>query len=272
MSESEDLGLAFSELSLQNHAPFVAKTGRKQWTAPYPFAGDRYWLDPIPATSPSPTERQRKKKNKAKSHGLPEESQMTDSRLLLLAQLLGQPHEKIDLEASWNALGMDSLLLTQWALKLNREYSYDVNLKRLQSDLPSMAALYKAFPLGKVEAIVERNLDEGIEEDEYTRKDPEDLKAMQRIMLDQIQLMNRQLDLMQRILGDAPLAKISNEPLRGSSSIAAKRTRVFEFHTDQGPKRIEADERAFLGLDEEGQVALFIEDSEETGSYRQIKD
>lgn len=275
-SETEDLTLAFSELSLQDHAPFVAKSGPIVSVLPYPFAGERLWLEPRVKEGPKALGSKRSGKElNLKSQALAKNS-ITDSRLVLLANLLGQQHESIDLDAAWTALGMDSLLLTQWALKLQREYSYDVNLKRLQSDITSMADLYRAFPLADQSSL---NLELSDVEEEYNEdkidieSTPEDYRAMQRLMRDQIQLMNRQLDLMQRLLGEASPNLLPSETDFRTQAIAESKpkTKVFEFLTDDGLERIVADERAFLGLDESGQAALFIEDSSEAGTFRRIR-
>ncbi|RYZ55064.1 MAG: acyltransferase domain-containing protein, partial [Proteobacteria bacterium] len=272
-SETNDLTLAFSVLSLQDHAPFIAKHGPMVPVAPYPFRGERYWLEPKPGQKAKAIRPRITPKPRSSDQVL-EKTSMTDSRLLLLAQLLGQPHDKVDIKAPWTALGMDSLLLTQWALKLQREYSYDVNLRRLQSDLDSLAAIYRAFPLANDKSLARD--DSGIEEEGEMEVDgeegdsqvPTDLPAMQRLMRDQIQLMNRQLDLMQRLLGDAASAPHFRTP--NESPLPKGKSKVFEFLTDDGPQRIVADEAAFLGLDERGQPALFIEDSQEAGSFRKI--
>jgi acyl transferase domain-containing protein len=257
MSETEDLTLAFSELSLQHHAPFIASKDEIISTAPYPFAGEQYWLEPKGGRKTQPSSAELTLRTTTRK-GMEDLTSGSDSRLLLLAQLLGQSHERIDINASWNTLGMDSLLLTQWALKLQREYSYDVNLKRLQSDVDSMAALYRAYPLESqaIVALEENELAVWSEPLGDLGSDPTDLRAMQSLMHNQIRLMNRQLDLMQQLLGDAPRPQ--------------SKTKVFEFHTDSGLQRIEADEQAFLGLDENGGAALFIEDSNETGTFRKI--
>ncbi|MBC7659323.1 MAG: acyltransferase domain-containing protein [Chitinophagaceae bacterium] len=290
-SETEDFGLFLSELALGNHAPFQAKSGHITPLAPYPFHGERYWLEPLTLKSKNALSRGAKTKLKNRPAPMKQsqthvEAPMANHPLVfVLAKLLDQTAESIDVKKSWNELGLDSLLLTQWSLKLQRDFSYDISLRRLQSDIPNLESLITTFaPVSMTRLAPERHEAEQLndcEVDGFSELDEgaptasgHSVEAMQRLMSEQIRLMNRQLDIMGTMLGQIaakPEPKTEGAPVLEKAVHTAEPLVWKTFHTDRGEQKVKAPERAFLGLDIDGQPALFLEDLNTPGQFLKIE-
>ncbi len=281
LTETQDIGRFFSELSYQDHGPFIAKNGHIVSAAPYPFYGERYWLEPKSLKKPAKQAARPASKRPAPKI---EETNMNHSRVQkLLGLLIDQNPDELDKNAAWTELGMDSLLLTQWALKLQREFAYDINLRRLQTDVPNLKTLLATFEKAGSDELENQYFnDTGAYREEDlsfdSSFDPEG--AMQAgnihgLMRDQIKIMNRQLDIMQRLMGatfrpDGELRKVEEIPLASSPLIPKPKKRLFEFVNDLGPQRLEGPEGAFIGLNDKGQPALFIEDASGPDRFLEI--
>ncbi|MDQ3234877.1 MAG: acyl carrier protein, partial [Pseudobdellovibrionaceae bacterium] len=58
-----------------------------------------------------------------------------------LTQISGLESRELQPEASWVSLGLDSLLLTQWSLKMQKEWGINMNVNMLQNELQNLQAL-----------------------------------------------------------------------------------------------------------------------------------
>jgi len=268
LSETQELGQFFSELSYQDHAPFISKKGQIITAPPYPFYGDTYWLAPKALKTAVALRRPLPKVREKPMNSSPVKN--------LLGLLLDQIPESLDNSSTWSDLGMDSLLLTQWALKLKREFGYDINLRRLQTDVLSLEALeaiYGRSHTNPNEAELDADAHEDNLGDEFGFFANGNAADLQSLMRDQIRLMNRQLDLMQRLMGGSSTSEdlMENRSVRTEAiPVPRVKKRRFEFQNDRGFHRLDAPEDAFIGLDDKGQPALFVADQNDPEQFFEI--
>ncbi len=285
----QGLGLLWS----MGHTWNVPQVKEKMPVPVYPFYGESFWL--APKTLPL---QQGKTMQPSREHSSsPTRPSSTLQRLrALLSELSGHAPEALRQDASWNDLGMDSLLMTQWALKLQREWTVPIKMQELQSSIPNLAGLeeylYRQRPELKL-AHSSELADEELYRSSNLNHTPElpglseNWPSMAQVFQQQIQIMQQQLELMARWSGmpsPHPLTTSSlstpspTSPTRTSPTGNDRASDVLHslgepqwqtIYTDEGPKQVPLWSSSQLMLDGEGRVQVLIEDPEHPGKYYQ---
>ncbi|MEP7311016.1 MAG: amino acid adenylation domain-containing protein [Pseudomonadota bacterium] len=131
---------------------FVAHESRRRCALPgYPFERSRYWVD-APASLPGEAARNSPAVEAAvpATTVAPPEPQTSaptrDDKLLarvrdLVEEVSGLEVDEADASTEWLALGLDSLTLTQLALRVQRSFDVKVSFRQVMEDYPSMSSL-----------------------------------------------------------------------------------------------------------------------------------
>lgn len=239
---------------------------------PYPFYGEKLWLEP--QSLQANARRSTKPGIRRASDGDRSEFERLRS---LLQDLTGLAPAALDPELSWSQLGLDSLMLTQWALRLQKQYGIEISLLELQGErqnLRSLAELLEpSLARETSEALDEKTAVEMPSERDMKKADLE-ITDIARIMEQQLRLMEQQLAIIRSLPGFS-----GTEPSSGqtaASSLPSWLTSLpkegeVEIYTDQGTLLLPQYRGAFLAQDAAGQPALFIENPEVRGEFWQIQ-
>ncbi len=210
---------AVSELANYGIPLFVAEQGTLVSAPAYPFLGEKHWLEPRNPESID-SSRLDRSKSAAVSSGdieLPMRApqgatgwlkNLTDSLVLLT----GIEAHKLSEEAAWQSLGLDSLLLTQWSLKLQKEWGIKMSLNMLQNELPHLGALaqhmQKILPMAPSETqpLPSSHSSKTSAVLGASALDIPDLDAatLGEVLQQQVQLMQKQIELLNGIFGRQP--------------------------------------------------------------------
>lgn len=269
-SEEASCAETLGALWLAGHRPFADEMARRETAPPppYPFYGEKLWLAPLESKEPAPP--------------------LTDERPAdavarlrrELADFLGVESAAIDPERSWSELGLDSLMLTQWSLRLQKEFGLSLHLGTLQGERPNLNALAALLPSvsqspGPVLLRGEAPRSTGKEAPMSPQPPKIDLSAkdMVQIMEQQLRLMEQQLEIMRSFMGEGLSGKRSSgsESAHHPSWLESRlRPSEIEIYSDRGPSILPELEGAFLAKDPSGQPALYIENPEAPGEFWQV--
>lgn len=275
---------------------FVPKDARAVAAPTYPFLGEKLWLEP---RMPKPRETQTAPRP-IRNQPMPQPIALTGEWQRRLQNSLGQisglaPHD-ITTDGSWVSLGLDSLILTQWSLKMQKEWGINMNLNLLQNELQNLQALaahlQKLLPQETASPTAPAPL--------LTASAPMDATTISALLQQQMALMSRQLELISGLQSrqteaqplppvskeSRPLVKVVPEPSVAapvpitptpskSEPLPAFLNRLvhegeIEFATDQGVLRMPRYRGAFLALGADGQPGLFIENPDQSGEFWQV--
>lgn len=277
-SEGDDFAALVADLWCAGHRPFAANGGRTISAPVYPFHGERLWLDPK-------SEGREMQTMTPRSQAHSEEIRLKQ----LLSDLIGSDPSTLGGQKSWMEMGMDSLLLTQWALKIQREFAIEMNVQRLQGDTPNMEALLRLIPSRRTNESENENLPRATSSDWTGMSALENLanalpafenagqglpmldsashELLRHVMDQQFQLMNRQLDILNRLAARAPQ---SSEPSFRERLLNLPVEGEHQFQRDQGSVSVPKYKGSFLAQDPNGETSVYIEDPENPGQFWQI--
>ncbi len=127
-----------------------AVAGRRRVPLPtYPFERRRYWVDttvtPSLTTNPAPSRNGNLDEDEVTASSVPADTgrreDLIDRLRGLFADLSGLEPTSIDAGASFVELGLDSLFLTQAALRLKKIFGVKISFRQLLEELPTIDAL-----------------------------------------------------------------------------------------------------------------------------------
>jgi amino acid adenylation domain-containing protein len=132
---------------------YAGQTRRRVALPTYPFRGERHWIE-APAAAAASGEPAMTSVAPPNIPSPPPIAAARDPRLRaelreLVGNLSGEPVEAGDDDASFLALGLDSLALTQAALEIERRYGLKLKFRRLMEDVDT---------IGKLAALLDRSL------------------------------------------------------------------------------------------------------------------
>jgi acyl transferase domain-containing protein/pimeloyl-ACP methyl ester carboxylesterase len=307
----EDIGFAegISEMANYGVNIFVPKQGRVISAPVYPFLGEKLWLEPKaianrdaipirPHLVPSSTA--------AAAPAASPVSSWLKKLTASLAQISGLEAHELAQESSWVSLGLDSLLLTQWSLKMQKEWGINMNVNMLQNELQNLQAL-----AAHLQSLLPQEIPAPVVTPPMTMSPqlstPATLDAgtISSLLQQQMALMNKQIELLTGLIGrvnegqtttpDAasvktlsttelkskvqetapealamsPTQKSPTEPLPGFLNRLVHEGEI-EFASDHGVLRMPRYRGSFLALDNDGQPGLFIENPDQSGEYWQV--
>jgi aryl carrier-like protein len=236
IAELDQFESAVSELANFGFPIFVPPQGQLSMAPVYPFLGKRIWLNPI--EDKAGLQQKAAQLDPQQLSSITPVNNASPHQLWLerlsssLASLSGLSSESLDPTSSWVGLGLDSILLTQWALKLQKQWSLSMNLSMLQNqheNLESLARhLHQLRPLGP--------------------SNEDSLASQPGLAADAL------------TTADEIPAFLQNQAIDGE----------IEFANDSGVQRLPHYRGSFLALDSQGQVALFVENPEVAGEYWQL--
>jgi acyl transferase domain-containing protein len=306
--------LAFSEgiSELVNYGAnlFIPAQGRMVSAPVYPFQGEKLWLAPkgagqaevIPfrpsrapaASMPSPA-------------AVPATANTWLKKLTSsLAQISGLEAHQLAEDASWVSLGLDSLLLTQWSLKMQKEWGINMNVNMLQNELQNLLAL-----AAHLQSLMPQETPAPVAtppmalSPQLSTPATLDATTISTLLQQQMALMNKQIELLTGLAGHvspgqenaaatspgkilstteikshvqetapealakSPTQKSPTEPLPGFLNRLVHEGEI-EFASDHGVLRMPRYRGSFLALDGNGQPGLFIENPDQLGEYWQV--
>ncbi|MCX6129447.1 MAG: beta-ketoacyl synthase N-terminal-like domain-containing protein, partial [Proteobacteria bacterium] len=208
-AEEASFARTLDQLAMNGFDLYIPKHGKNISAPAYSFLGEKLWLHPVEnfqldelsiaaLTSKNiPETPQREAPN----------SSIAPCLALLrqdLAKLVGLNIEQILNDQTWSELGLDSLLLTQWALKIQKEWRIDMNINMLQNHLTSLKTLaehlQKLQPQSNAHELVQqppRKVQTAEENSE--RSSPLDALALQDFFNQQFNIMQKQLEILQNL-------------------------------------------------------------------------
>ncbi|WP_141732823.1 type I polyketide synthase [Oligoflexus tunisiensis] len=306
----EDVAFAegISEMANYGVLLFVPDQGRVISAPVYPFLGEKLWLEPRTLTNrevtsirPAPAVTAPEPQTSA-----PMPDPWLQKLTASLAQISGLEVHEIAHEASWVSLGLDSLVLTQWSLKMQKEWGINMNVNMLQNELQNLKALAvhlqsllpQDVPAHAATAPMAMS-------PQLSMPSTLDTPSISILLQQQMVLMNKQIELITGLIGRSNALPAMGPPAASvqSESAADRNTRSheittpdplaaspikspmeplpgflnrlvhegeIEFANDHGVLRMPRYRGAFLALDSEGQPGLFIENPDQSGEYWQV--
>jgi acyl transferase domain-containing protein/dienelactone hydrolase len=308
----EDLAFSegISELANYGVKLFVPTQGRIISAPVYPFQGEKLWLEPkgaVPADVIPIRPGKAPASNMSIAAAVPATSNTWLKKLnASLAQISGLDAQQLAPDASWVSLGLDSLLLTQWSLKMQKEWGINMNINMLQNELQNLQALaahlQSLMPQETPAAITTPPM---AMSPQLSTPAALDSTTISSLLQQQMALMNRQIELLTGLVGHVnteqrntaassasktlstteikshsqetapealakpPIQKSPTEPLPGFLNRLVHEGEI-EFASDHGVLRMPRYRGSFLALDANGQPGLFIENPDQSGEYWQV--
>jgi acyl transferase domain-containing protein/pimeloyl-ACP methyl ester carboxylesterase len=307
----EDIAFAegVSEMSNYGVNIFVPREGRVISAPVYPFLGERLWLEPKAIAhreaAPLRSIKAEPEAVKTSSMPLPTDHWLRNLRASL-AQISGLEAKDLAAESSWVSLGLDSLLLTQWSLKMQKEWGINMNVNMLQNELQNLqtlaAHLQSLMPQESPAPVPTPPM---AMSPQVSMPATLDAATISSLLQQQMALMNKQIELLTGLVGHgketqgsaavaasaktlstiefpakaqetapetlagSPTQKPANEPLPGFLNRLVHEGEI-EFANDHGVLRMPRYRGSFLALDSNGQPGLFIENPDQLGEYWQV--
>ncbi|HET9235790.1 MAG TPA: beta-ketoacyl synthase N-terminal-like domain-containing protein [Oligoflexus sp.] len=307
----EDTAFAegISEMSNYGVNIFVPREGRVISAPVYPFQGERLWAEPkaIAPREAAPLRSIKPEPGMSRAPSAPFASDHWLKKLSAsLAQISGLEARDLASESSWVSLGLDSLLLTQWSLKMQKEWGINMNVNMLQNELQNLQAL-----AAHLQSLIPQETP-AVAATPPMPMSPQvsmpatlDATTIGSLLQQQMTLMNKQIELLTGLVGHvkdaqgsvpaaapaktlstiefpakvqetapealagSPIQKPVNEPLPGFLNRLVHEGEI-EFANDHGVLRMPRYRGSFLALDSDGQPGLFIENPDQLGEYWQI--
>ncbi len=221
-----------SELANYGIQPFVAQNGQTLGIPSYPFFGEKLWLDPKkseavePRGLSKPQTVQQPSAAEVMSNPASKATSIWQQRLTQsLSTLMGLESQELDPQLSWTSLGIDSILLTQWSLKMQKEWGINMNLNLLQNELQNLQALalhmQKTLPL-------QTSAPKVVASDALSRPNPQQNESLSKelsaplaaldpasigeVLQQQIRLMTKQIELLSGIMRNQPQEQSMGKP------------------------------------------------------------
>jgi acyl transferase domain-containing protein/pimeloyl-ACP methyl ester carboxylesterase len=307
----EDAAFAegLSEMSNYGVNIFVPREGRVISAPVYPFLGERLWLEPKAMANREAAPLRSIKPEpgvvKAPSAPLPTDGWLKKLSASL-AQISGLEAKDLASESTWVSLGLDSLLLTQWSLKMQKEWGINMNVNMLQNELQNLQTLAAHLQsLMPQETPASAPTPPMAMSPQVSMPATLDAATISSLLLQQMALMNKQIELLTGLalhvketqgsaaiatptktlstiespakaeetapetLAGSPTQKPVNEPLPGFLNRLVHEGEI-EFANDHGVLRMPRYRGSFLALDSNGQPGLFIENPDQLGEYWQV--
>jgi acyl transferase domain-containing protein/pimeloyl-ACP methyl ester carboxylesterase len=307
----EDTAFAegISEMSNYGVDIFVPREGRVLSAPAYPFLGERLWLEPktMVQREAAPIRSVKAQPGMAITQPAPLPTDSWMKKLSAsLAQISGLEAKDLAPESSWASLGLDSLLLTQWSLKMQKEWGINMNVNMLQNKLQNLQALAAHLQsLIPQEAPLVATTPPMPTSPQVSMPATLDAATISSLLQQQMTLMNMQIELLTGLtqhvketqetgsvatpvktlstiefptealdtasvaLADSPTQKPLSEPLPGFLNRLVHEGEI-EFANDHGVLRMARYRGSFLALDSNGQPGLFIENPDQLGEYWQV--
>jgi hypothetical protein len=304
---------AISEMANYGITLFVPEAGRVIAAPTYPFLGEKLWLEPKTLDSREMNFRSPDKalpasmtRAPAAEAAAPWQKKLADS----LAQISGhEPHELLH-DVSWMSLGLDSMLLTQWSLKMQKEWGINMNVNMLQNELQNLQSLalhlQSLLPQETLLAVVSPPPTTPMTTPpDLSMSATLDTATISGLLQQQMALMSKQIELITCLMGqraEVTLAAVRPPPVQAMSAdeikskvtiattpetLAAAPNKLpteplpdflnhlvhegeIAFANDLGVLRLPHYRGAFLALDSDGQPGLFIENPDQSGEYWQV--
>jgi acyl transferase domain-containing protein/pimeloyl-ACP methyl ester carboxylesterase len=281
-SETESLADVIAELWNDGHQLF-SPDPRPVYPAPvYPFYGERLWLEP---QTQSQTER--RSPNEPALEQQAGQTAFMEKLQGRLADLSGIRPEQLEPTRTWAELGLDSLLLMQWGLRIQRDFQIDMNLTKLQSNIPHLQALVQHILELKPELCQDTQATVQAASSIQDRKlppspqlDTSELTAqvVARITDQQLEIMRQQLELLRRLAPNAkfevipqPVAAATHVPPDTGNLLEGLEVEgTYNIYTDDGWVAIPRYRGSFLIKDERGQPVVYLPDPTQPGMYLQM--
>jgi acyl transferase domain-containing protein len=307
----EDIGFAEAISEMANYGVniFVPQQGRVISAPVYPFLGEKLWLEPKSVANreviPS---RPGKTISSVPTPAAPASQAGSWLKKLSasLAQISGLEAHELAQESSWVSLGLDSLLLTQWSLKMQKEWGINMNVNMLQNELQNLQTL-----AAHLQKLVPQDVPTSSSTPSMTLSPQSstpatlDAATISSLLQQQMALMNKQIELLTGLVGHmnegqktapaasspktlstiesrpqvqetapealatSPIQKFPTEPLPGFLNRLVHEGEI-EFANDHGVLRMPRYRGSFLALDNQGQPGLFIENPDQSGEYWQV--